>query len=244
MKEKEFIAKLKSKDDKILLSYVLDKYYQFKRKKISTYSNFLNDRDLTFLENSLKFLKIPYNIYKPCNDCEKSIIYFGKYENFVTFYKIDIENARHQDVLGSLFGCGLTNLEIGDIFVLENSVYITNLEKYDFIIETMLNKIGRKSIKLEKIKGFPEMIRKFTELSLTVNSTRIDLIISKLLKLSRKDTIEYMIKKRILVNYQKNNKIINLKEGDILSIEGFGKVVINEIIINKNNLRVNIKKYC
>jgi len=81
-------------------------------------------------------------------------------------------------------------------------------------------------------------------LSFNVNSTRIDLIISKLLKISRKDTLEYMKKKRILLNYVELEKIVNLKENDVLSIEGFGKVIIEEVIYNKNNIRINIKKYC
>ena len=108
MKEKEFIAKLKSKDDKLLFSYILDKYYQYKKRNISQSSNFLNDRELNLLENGLTYLNIPYKIYKPNEECERSVIYFGEYENFVTFYKITIKDIRHQDVLGSLFGCGFS----------------------------------------------------------------------------------------------------------------------------------------
>jgi len=244
MKEKEFIAKLKTKEDKLLLSYVLDKYYQFKKSGISTSSNFLNERELKFLENSLTYLNVPYITYRPNELCERSIIYFGSYQSFISIYKIKIQNVKHSDILGSLFGSGLSESMIGDIFVLEQEVYITNLEKYDFLLETSLTKIGRNSIKLEKIDYLPKIERKFKNLSFNVNSTRIDLIISKLLKISRKDTLEYMKKKRILLNYVELEKIVNLKENDVLSIEGFGKVIIEEVIYNKNNIRINIKKYC
>jgi len=147
MKEKEFIAKLKTKEDKLLLSYVLDKYYQFKKSGISTSSNFLNERELKFLENSLTYLNVPYITYRPNELCERSIIYFGSYQSFISIYKIKIQNVKHSDILGSLFGSGLSESMIGDIFVLEQEVYITNLEKYDFLLETSLTKIGRNSIK-------------------------------------------------------------------------------------------------
>ena len=244
MKEKEFIAKLKSKDDKLLFSYVLDKYYQYKKRNISQSSNFLNDRELNLLENGLTYLNIPYKIYKPNEECERSIIYFGEYDNFITFYKINIKNIRHQDVLCSLFGCGFSQSMLGDIFISDNEVYITNLEKYDFILETSLTKIGKTPVKLEKITVFPEIKKKFKDITLSVNSTRIDLVLSKLLKLRRKETLEYMKKKRILLNYTEINKIVNLKEEDILSIEGYGKIIIVSIENNKNNIRLNIKKYC
>lgn len=244
MKEKEFIAKLKSKDDKLLFSYILDKYYQHKKRNISQSSNFLNDRELNLLENGLTYLNIPYKIYKPNEECERSVIYFGEYENFVTFYKITIKDIRHQDVLGSLFGCGFSHSMLGDIFILDNEVYITNLEKYDFILETSLTKIGKIPVKLEKISILPEIKKNFKDITLSVNSTRIDLVLSKLLKLSRKDTLEYMKKKRILLNYSEISKIVNLKEKDVLSIEGYGKIIIVNQENNKNSIRLNIKKYC
>ena len=133
---------------------------------------------------------------------------------------------------------------LGDIFILDNEVYITNLEKYDFILETSLTKIGKIPVKLEKISILPEIKKNFKDITLSVNSTRIDLVLSKLLKLSRKDTLEYMKKKRILLNYSEISKIVNLKEKDVLSIEGYGKIIIVNQENNKNSIRLNIKKYC
>ena len=99
-------------------------------------------------------------------------------------------------------------------------------------------------MKLEKITVFPEIKKKFKDITLSVNSTRIDLILSKLLKISRKDTLEYMKKKRILLNYSEISKIVNIKEEDVLSVEGYGKIIIVSLENNKNNIRLNLKKYC
>lgn len=244
MKEKEFIQKLKSKDEKILLSYILDKYHQYEKTGISTSSNFLNSKELSFLENSLTFLKIKYNKYQPGDSCDRSIVYFGEYNDFVSFYQINITEVRHTDVLGSLFGSGFTHSMIGDIFVLEDIVYITNLEKYNNLLEVAFTKIGKKPIKLIRIEHLPVIERKYLDLSILVNSTRLDLILSKLLKISRKDSLEYLKKKRVLLNYTEIDKTKNLKEGDILSIEGFGKVVVKEIVDSKKGLKIIIKKYC
>ncbi len=241
--EKEILQKIQDKEDKLLLSLVLDKYHHYEKTNLSCYSNFLNEREVQFLENLLSSLKIPYQIYKPNASCEKSILYFGTYQDFISFYKIPILKT-HREVLGSLFASGFSHSMIGDIFMGENEVYLTNLEKYDFLLETSFTKIGSQKITLQKIHKLPEIERKYQELTLLVPSLRTDLILSRILKQSRKKTEEYQKEKRVLVNYKEISPKKLLKEKDILSIEKQGKLRIEEITqTSHGKWQVKLKKY-
>lgn len=247
MKEKELLQKIADKDDRLLLAMALDKYHTHEKTGRSTYTNFLNEREKVLLENTLKYLKIPYKIYTDDERIERNIIYFGERQDFISYYHISNCPVRHNDVMGSLYGSGFSTSMIGDIFITENNVYLTNLEKYDYLLETSLEKIGRTNIKLYKIKELPSEIKQdFEEIKLNVASTRFDLITSKLANTSRSKILEVLKTRKVFINYKKlTNESIVLKENDIFSIEKLGKYKIVSIIQDERTkkYKVLIKKY-
>jgi RNA-binding protein YlmH len=117
MNKDEILKRVLMKEDKMLVSSVIDKYIKHDKTGINTYTNFLDPRKQQILSNILKYMKVDYHTYKPSEECEKSIIYFGEYDNFITIYKLDISGIKHSDVLGTLFSIGLDIDTIGDIFV-------------------------------------------------------------------------------------------------------------------------------
>jgi len=245
MKEKEYIQKIPDKDDKNLLQLVLDRYHTFQKTGVSTCSNFVSEREVEFLKNSLDFLKVPYHVYLTNDMCERFIIYFGEYDQFVSYYKIAVSSVQHKDVLGALFGSGFMHSMIGDIFLTEEVVYFTNLSKYDFLLETSLTHIGPFAIQLEKILEFPYIPRKYQEVTIFASSLRLDLVVSRLLQMSRSKTLEYMKEKRILVNFKRVSKTYSLKTSDILSIEGVGKFCIQDVqTSDRGKFRIFMRKYC
>lgn len=246
MKEKEILQKIKDKEDRLLLAILLDRYRIYEKTGKSTYTNFLNERELAFLENMLTHLKIPYQVYWKDENLERNIIYFGKKERFVTIYHIPNLKVRHSDVMGSLYASGFSTFMIGDIIIQDEGIYLTNLEKYDFLLETSFQTIGKKIINLEKVEKLPKFTKKLEEIFLTVNSTRFDLIISHLGKMSRSKTLEYLKERRTFLNYKPvQNTSILLKEKDIFSVEKIGKFKIDSIKNDSKNkkLKILIKKY-
>ncbi len=245
MNIKTDIHKIKNKQDRLSLSHLLDQYEIHKKTGRSTSSKFLNEKELIFLENYLHHLGIPYQTKKASPDCEKSIIYFGEYEDFISIFYIRNKHLRHKDVVGSLFAVGYNHAMMGDIF-LQNGVYLTNLKKYDPLLESSFTKIGKYEIELEKIECLPEIKREFDEFKFQLTSFRLDLIVSRLAHVSRAEALGYLRKNNVYVNFVQIEKPeFRLQKGDILSIEKVGKFKVKETtrLAKKGKVQIELEKY-
>lgn len=234
------------KDDKTLIKNILDKYKKYEKTNVSTYTNFLDMREYKLATDILKKLKIQYNVYTSSIECEKNIIYFGNYENFVTIYQIDLDGVTHSDVLGTLFSIGYEPNIIGDIFVLKNKIYLTNLTRLNGFLETNLYMIKNKRIELKIVNSMEINEDRFINLKIVIPSYRLDVIVSKLAHLSRNDVNKYIKDKLVLLNYAEAtnpNKIVNI--GDIISIRKVGKFIISQELAKsrKDNIFLEVKKY-
>lgn len=236
-----------TKQETILLSNMIDKYEIYKKSGKNTYSNFLNPSEISLVISYLNHKNIPYSVYEPYPFLEKKIVYFGEYDNFVTFYQITAsEKLSHSQVLGSLFSIGFHENTIGDIFIENGICYYTNLTKMNSYLEENLTYIGNQLVTLEKIDEI-NLKEKHTELfTILVSSMRLDNIISKITFQSRSQVEKMFLDKRILLNYKEvKNTSICLKENDILSIRKVGKFKIGKQqgITKKENTILEVYKY-
>lgn len=242
----EILKSVLKKEDKILISNILDKYMKYEKTGISTYTNFLDVRILKIIENILKHLKIKYNIYKVNDVCEKSIIYFGEYDNFITIYKIVIKNITHSDVLGTLFFLGYDYDTIGDILIEDDYLYITNLTRLNSLLESSLYSIKNRKVKPEIVSEMILTRERFITLKVNISSYRLDTIISKIAHIARNEACSYIKDKMVLLNYEEVtniSKIVNIE--DIISIRKVGKFIIFKELYKtkKDNVFIEIKKY-
>lgn len=235
------------KNDRILIANVLDKYKSYVKSGKNTCTNFLNNEQLKMITKYLDHKKIPYSIYEPYSFLEKKIISFGKYNNFITFYKVNINSdIKHSNILGTLFSLGLDESLIGDIFVEDGYFYYTNLTRMNSFLETNLVLIKNQVVTLEKVDEILLTKNHLEKTSILVSSMRIDNVISKITSKSRNQVNKMLIDKLVLLNYKEiNSNSILLKEGDILSIRKFGKYKIGEKIgfTKKDNIVLEISKY-
>lgn len=241
------INKYYDKDDRILIANVLDKYNSYNKTGKSSYTNFLNNKKLSIVVNYLEYQKIPYSIYEPYDFLEKKIIVFGEYDNYVTFYKIDIsDDISHSNILGTLFSLGLDESLIGDIFVEDGYFYYTNLTRMNNFLEDNLVLIKNKLVTLNKVNDIILKKCHFEKLSIMVNSMRIDNILSKITSKSRNQVNSMLLDKLVLLNYKEiSSNSILLKENDILSIRKYGKYKIGKQIglTKKDNIILEIYRY-
>ena len=240
------LKRIIKKEDKILVNNVIDKYLKYEKTGINTYTNFLDLRQYKLIEKILKHEKISFNTYKACEECEKLLIYFGNYEDYVTIYSFKNSDIKHKDVLGTLFSIGYDVDTIGDIFINEDNIYITNLSRLNNFLENSLYSIKNKRVKLEKVNEIILKEDRFISLKIVIPSYRFDVIVSKLAHLSRNDSIKYINDGLVLLNYEEvtnNSRIVNI--GDIISIRKVGKFIINKelLVSKKDNYLVEIKKY-
>lgn len=239
--------KFYTKKENILISSIMDKYRIYKKDNKSTCTNFLNPSELKLATSYLNSEKINYSIYEPYPFMEKKIIYFGDYEDFVTFYKISIsKEITHPNILGTLFSLGLTPNTIGDIFLEEGYFYYTNLSRMNPFLEHNLLTINNERITLNRANEIIIKRKQFEEYTIMVSSLRIDNIISKLASCSRNQALDMIKNKLVLLNYEEEIKAHTiLKKDDIISIRRVGKFKIGQEkgCTKKNNLILEIYKY-
>ena len=241
----EVLKNIRDKEDKVVVSNTIDKYIKYEKSGISTYTNFLDPRKLSLIESILKNQKIKYNVYKPNEFLEKSIIFFGDYEYFITIFQID-GTFKHKDILGTLFSLGLDFDTIGDIIIEDDYAYITNLTRLNEVIEKNLNIINNTYIKTKKVDNMIITKDKFKELNIIVASMRLDCIVSKLGNMGRGEAQKFITDGFVLLNYKECKNIKQIVfENDVVSIRKNGKYIIlnTEKKTKKDNILLNVKKY-
>ena len=223
--------------------------------KIEKNLNRLYRKEATFfldpkeqLELAKKLKKEPYQIYKPYPDSEKNIFYI-KEEPKVILYEIKSKTPlEHREILGTLFSLNITSELFGDIVITNNHYYIYVLESIAPYIKNNLLLIKNSRIELIEVplETLKEYHKEYETIEIIASSTRIDTVISRLIQTSRRNVIEKIKNKEIILNYDilKNNSY-QLKENDIFSIRRYGKyqyIGIKKETKSKNYI-IECKKY-
>lgn len=226
------------------INYIIDKHIE-KLYKYG-YTDFLLPNEFLQVKNKLK--KTEYNVYKPYIDSEKVILYRKIKPEIVLYKIISSETLRHQDILGTLFSLNLSIYVYGDIVIDDGNYYLFVLPVISRYLESILINIRNVPITLEKedLSVIANYQRKYEKIEIQVSSLRIDVILSKITRLSRNSINEKIKSNEIYLNYNilTNNSYI-IKENDIFSIKKYGKYKYNNVvnITKKGNFIIVIDKY-
>ena len=141
-------------------------------------------------------------------------------------------NLSHRDYLGALMGLGIERSKIGDILPEENGVLchiFIAVELQDYIAYNFTN-AGNYGISLAFISLNDLMINRKTMLKesrKTVASLRLDCILAAALNLPRGKAADFIHAGKVTVNWEIcENAARALKEEDVLSVKGFGRIYI------------------
>lgn len=159
------------------------------------------------------------------------------------------DKLTHRDFLGALINTGIERSKIGDIVVSKDEAFfycIANLTDY---LCQEVTRIKHTSVILQK--DYSTDVDKlvsanFKIISGSVSSLRADSLTALAVRGSRSTAEDIISSKRLYVNSRlvtKKDAIIKI--GDVLSIRGFGKYIIDDIGSpnSKNRVKVNIKAY-
>lgn len=235
------------KNEKILISNILEKASRFERTNQTQSSNFLNPYEFSLVQKELDDRKISYQVIEKSPMCSEKVIMFGEGSSPVTVYRgVFKEKITHSDILGTLFSIGYEHGLIGDIFVEDGYFYLTNLTRMNSFLEENLYKIKNQLITLERVETIDLKKNHYQVLHLTISSYRLDHFVSLLSKKSRSLSIEILKRGDVLLNYQEIHRgEIQLKEGDVLSIRHVGKfrLMEEETQTKKGKRIVEVWKY-
>lgn len=154
----------------------------------------------------------------------------------------------HRDLLGSVLALGLRREVIGDIIVTkDSSAYILACPEAAKLILSELRRVGRDTVKVRPAECRDIKIeRHFENIASTVAAPRLDGVVRALCSVSREDAASLVLSGKAELNYltvqQPDRKVA---PGDILSVRGYGKFIIDrcEDETRRGRLRLEARKY-
>ena len=153
----------------------------------------------------------------------------------------------HRDFLGSIMNLGIKRETIGDILVMDRFAYVFVDEKIaDYIVEN-LKKVRHTHMKVTRIEALPvEFEAKRNVCKILVSSLRLDVVIAGKYNISRNQALELFRSKKVFLNERlcENNSYI-VKQDDIISVRGYGKMVFKEISgeTKKGRVYIQVEEY-
>ncbi|WP_163858186.1 YlmH family RNA-binding protein [Paenibacillus elgii] len=159
-----------------------------------------------------------------------------------------LKELDHGDFMGAILGLGIKRDKIGDIYVREDGCHFLVASEIADYIRLNLSQVHRlhvrtEQLSLDKLKATET---KLDEMFLSVASLRLDGIVSDVYRLSRAKVLVPIKAGRCKVNWkQEEDPSKPLKQGDIVSLQGFGRFKVLEVegVTKKGRYRLKIGKY-
>lgn len=155
-------------------------------------------------------------------------------------------SLEHGDFLGALLGLGIKRGKIGDIHIHADKAIchvLVAAEISDFI-HMQLNQVHRVQVSTEvaSLQQFESVEKQFDEMMLSVASMRLDGIVSDVVRLSRAKVLAPIKAGRCRVNWRVTEDPSALvKEGDVISLQGFGRFQVLEVVGNSKSGRMRVR---
>ena len=156
------------------------------------------------------------------------------------------ESLSHRDYLGAILRLGIERSLIGDILVHEKQAWFFCLDSVADFLMSSLTRIRNTTVSASLSSAeAPELQPRYEPIRLNVASERLDAVLSAFTGLSRAQVIPLFNEKVFVNSRPVTDKSLQLKEGDILSVRGFGKAVYDgvEYETRKSRLWVSLRKY-
>ena len=247
MNKQQTLNEYKNYDDRILLSFILDKIKFTQTKNKIENTNFLDMYQISLVENFLK--KISYSNYILWGGYENAerkvlIVYPDKlnekivaknYSKIMSIVRIQLPEIEfgkytHRNYLGGITKLGIERDKVGDILVgREGADIIVLNDAKKFLLQELplLTRFENSNITEENIESLNKIDPKIEEVKIIVPSLRLDNFVSDLARTSRTKALDIIKNERVLVNGKLETKTSKqIKEKDVITIRGKGRFVV------------------
>ena len=232
-------------EQRLLLARILDKLEQSERRGIPTSTDFLSPQERQSAETAVRLAGVgPEQAlsYGGYESAERKILLFppdwmapedAVAQAPVCFLRAEYRGElTHRDFLGSLLGLGIAREKTGDLLVGEGSCDLIVSESVrDFLIQNW-ESAGR--VKLTVTAIAPEELRvpeiRCEEIRDTVQTLRLDAVAAAGFRLSRAKSAALIESGKVQVNWRECIKSdALLREGDVISARGLGKIKLSQV---------------
>ncbi len=261
MDRQAILKKLEQPEEKLLAAKAMDQADFSLRHFALAFTDFMDPKMSGILEE--EFRRVPdLNIvaFGGAADCERRMFAFSpdymeiRHEDFpLKAVKIQTnlkfaEKLSHRDYLGSILGLGIDRGKMGDIFLYDDFTAAFVREEIADYIALNLTKVSRTKVTCEVTSPGDITLpaKEIQETRQTVSSLRLDCILGAAFKLSRGKAKEYIEGEKVNVNWRSiNHTSFVIKEGDMISVRGLGRIRVMEIggRTKKDRIAVTLGKY-
>lgn len=137
----------------------------------------------------------------------------------------------HRDILGGVMGLGIERRCIGDIALSQDRAYLFAETAMAGHIADSLTGAGRVKLQTRVLDEWPQIEPpQGTEVRDTVSGLRLDAVVSGGFGMSRANAAELIAAGRVKLRHIPNERPdARVKEGDVISARGFGRLVVREV---------------
>ncbi|MCI9226353.1 MAG: hypothetical protein HFE91_12995 [Acutalibacter sp.] len=221
------------------------------------YMGFLDESEAAFCRGFLRKESAGYLLWGGYEEAERVMAgFFPDYmepsaDSFpltaLTFKYRFGDKLGHRDFLGAFMQLGIERSVVGDILVGEGRTVAFIRQEMERYFLDNLRKIGRMGVKIAVGCEEPlPSIREYKDISGVVASDRLDCIAALLCRTSREKAARLITSGAVMVDHQEVLSVDRrLEEGDVISVRGHGKFVLDSFgpLTGKGRLTVKCRKY-
>lgn len=265
MNKSELLEKYSKPEDKLLISKLLDKLEESKRKNIIVCTDFLDMYELKIVKKVLNAINCNYIFYGGYEEASRNIaiIYpekltkemvFNTINSYIQIIRIELPKNlygeyEHRNYLSGIMKLGIKREKFGDILVEKNGAdIVVAKELTDYLEQNIkqLTRFSKSTISIKNIQDIRKIELKKEDIKIVIQSLRLDTIVAQLANTSRTKANEIIEQGRVFINYEEQYKLDKqIKENDVIVIRGKGKFEISKIegATRKNKIILSVKKY-
>lgn len=257
--DKKILSQIGDEEKRMTVSKVIDTANLALKHFEAKFTHFLDPASALFVQKNLHFdADLLTELWGGREGAERQMLCCAPQWSEVTKHDFPIACIRsqgspfnslsHRDYLGALMGLGIVRAQIGDITVIGSEAYIFCGQDIAAYIIQNLSKVGADGVKLERIEcsEAPAKEEQTETVTAAVASLRLDAVLAGALNISRAASFELVKSCRVQVNFE---SCVNLSKilsaGDLISVRGFGRLRVSEIMgtSRKGRTFVRIERY-
>lgn len=240
---------------KLLIAKTTDLFRLCDKYACARFSDFLDGGELAIVEGEFH-APYGYNVMKfgGYADSERKMIgVFPEWEEAqecvfpIKVLKIESGIGRelnHRDYLGTFMSLGIDRSKTGDIIVDGKKAYVFVCEDIAEYIRTNVRKIGNQGVKIEisEISEIEVPEPKLQRMSEVCASMRLDAVAGAAAGVSRSVAANLIRGGKVNVNHRPCEDVSKpVKEGDLLSIRGYGRFIASKVTGETRSGRIHIE---
>ncbi|MDW7675690.1 MAG: YlmH/Sll1252 family protein [Bacillota bacterium] len=154
----------------------------------------------------------------------------------------------HRDFLGALIGLGIKREKIGDLLLVESGCQVILDSDFVDYIRFNLTKVGSLKVNVRELIKDQLVVPSDNSKAetKTVASLRLDVILAAGFNISRDKAAAYIQGEKVKLNHiYNNNNACQVKEGDLISCRGKGRLQLIEVSgeTKKGRIKIIFNKY-